>query len=353
MIPPASHEELHVARGRRSGLQVVIAVHSTTLGPALGGARLWRYAVPGDAVADALRLSQAMTMKAAAAGLPLGGGKCVLCAEAELDRTGRRRLMHDLGDAVEALDGRYITAEDVGIGPGDMVQVSERTDHVVGLPPELGGYGDPSPVTARGVETAIRASLEHRFGSPVVKGRRVCVIGLGHVGLSLARRLAADGAELVVTDIDEGKRADAAELGAEWVKPADAIAVECAVLAPCALGGAIDDGAVNRLNCAIVCGAANNVLSEERIAAELAERGVLYAPDFIVNAGGLINVYAEFARLEPQGVGELVNGIGNALAGVFERADRKWTTPLAAARELAHARLQDARGPAEPARLSA
>src|SRR5918995_2818067 len=196
------HEELLVKRGRRTGQYVIVAVHSTVLGPALGGARLWHYRAPGDAIADALRLSEAMTMKAAAAGLDLGGGKAVLGSDGELDDARRREFMLDLGDVVESLDGRYITAEDVGTGTEDMAVIRSRTSHVVGLPVALGGSGDPSPITARGVEAAIRACCERRFGSRDLAGRRVCVVGLGHVGTRLAERLLAAGAKVTAADID-------------------------------------------------------------------------------------------------------------------------------------------------------
>ena len=188
------HEELLVKRGSRTGQYVIVAVHSTLLGPALGGARLWHYRTPGDAIADALRLSEAMTYKAAAAGLDLGGGKAVLSVEREPSPPERRALMLDLGDVVDSLGGDYITAEDVGTGAADMAIVAERTDRVVGLPPEKGGSGDPSPVTARGVLAAIHSCCEHRFGTADLEGRRICVIGLGHVGSRLARFLVDAGA---------------------------------------------------------------------------------------------------------------------------------------------------------------
>ncbi len=261
------HEELVVRRGRRSGIYVVVAVHSTALGPALGGARLWHYRAPGDAIADALRLSEAMTLKAAAAGLDLGGGKAVLCSDGELAGGRRRELMLDLGDVVESLGGRYITAEDVGTGTEDMAMIRERTSHVVGLPVALGGSGDPSPLTARGVEAAIGACCERRFGSRDLSGRRVCVVGLGHVGTRLAERLLAAGAEVIAADIDAGKRRLAARLGAGWTDPGTAMTTDCDVLAPCALGGAIHRDNVGSLRCEIVCGSANNVLAEERLAA--------------------------------------------------------------------------------------
>jgi leucine dehydrogenase len=338
------HEELLVRRGERSDLYVVIAIHSTVLGPALGGARLWRYGALGDAIADALRLSEAMTYKAAAAGLDLGGGKAVLCAppDRDLSEEDRRALLLDLGDAVESVEGRYVTAEDVGTGPEDMAVIAERTSHVVGLPPQEGGSGDPSPVTARGVERAIRACCEHRYGTADLDGRTVAVVGLGHVGEALARRLHAAGAELIACDIDPSKRGTAESVGARWVEPEEAPRTECEVLAPCALGEAINPETIESIRCEIVCGSANNVLSADSLARQLHERGIIYAPDFIANAGGLINVYGELHDLERDRLDELVEGIGDALKRIFELADQRSITPLEGARALALRRLEAA-----------
>jgi leucine dehydrogenase len=338
------HEEVLVHRGERSGTSLVVAIHSTALGPALGGARLWRYGALGDGIADALRLSQAMTYKAAAAGLELGGGKAVLCVppDRELGPEERRDLMLDLGDAVESLDGRYVTAEDVGTGTADMAIVGERTTHVVGRPADSGGSGDPSPVTARGVEAAIRACCEHRYGSSDLDGRVVTIVGLGHVGLALAERLAAEGCALRVSDIDDGKREEARRLDARWVDPDAAAGTECDVFAPCALGGAINGESIDRLRCEIVCGSANNVLADDSLAAALDERRILYAPDFIANAGGLINVYGELRDLSQGEAEELVDGIGGALGRVFEVASTRSITPLEAAKEVAEDALDAA-----------
>jgi leucine dehydrogenase len=349
-----AHEEVVVRRGRRSGIYIVVSIHSTALGPALGGLRLWRYEALGDAIADGLRLSEAMTYKAAAAGLDLGGGKAVICLppERSLPPDERRELMLDVGDVIETLEGRYVTAEDVGTGTDDMVIIRERTQHVAGLPIDSGGSGDPSPITARGVESAIRASVEHRYGTDDLAGRRVAVVGLGHVGSRLAERLSSDGAELSVSDIDPGKREVAEALGATWLDPADAITADCELLAPCALGGAIDGDNVGQLRCEVVCGAANNVLADRALAAALAERGILYAPDFIANAGGLINVYSEVHSLEGRKIDALVDGIGEALRKVFAAAEARSVTPLAAARALAEERLDAASEstlPAHPA----
>jgi leucine dehydrogenase len=337
------HEELLVRRGRRTGLYVIVAVHSTALGPALGGARLWCYGTPGDAVADVLRLSQAMTLKAAAARLDLGGGKAVLCSDGALSAERRRGLLLDLGDLVESLDGRYITAEDVGTSAEDMTVIRERTSHVVGLPPALGGSGDPSPITARGVEAAIRACCERRFGSADLSGRSVCVVGIGHVGARLVERLVGAGCKVTATDIDAGKRVTAEQLGARWVDADAATAAACEVLAPCALGGAIDAGNVEQLRSEIVCGSANNVLADDSLAERLHERGILYAPDFIANAGGLIHVYAEIHGLDRGRTKQLVDGIGDTIAHLLDEAEERGATPLEAARQLAAERLERAR----------
>ncbi len=282
-------------KGRRSGRYVIVAIHSTALGPALGGVRLWHYEATVDGARDALRLARGMTYKAAAAGFELGGGKGVICAPKGAPPVGRdrRALLLDFGDTVESLDGRYITAEDVGIAAEDLVVIGERTTHLTGLPPDLGGSGDPSPFTALGVEAAMRACARERFGSPDLSRRRIVVAGLGHVGSNLARRLAHAGADLVVSDIDVAKRRLARELEAEWIEPSKELETECDLLAPCALGGAIDAANLPRLRCQIVCGCANNQLADEGLANPLAERDILYAPDFIVNAGGLIHVYKE------------------------------------------------------------
>lgn len=340
-----SHEQLLVHNGRRSGLPIAIAVHSTRLGPALGGVRIWSYQRARDGVHDALRLAQGMTMKAAAAGLELGGGKGVICAPPEglHDPDLRREALLDFGDLVETLGGAYITAEDVGATPEDISTIAERTTHVTGLSRERGGSGDPSPFTALGVEAAMRACAAARFAAPELGGRTVTIVGLGHVGSRLAQRLAVAGCELVVTDIDPAKQALAQRLGARWIEPERALAAECDLLAPCALGGAISSQTLSGLRCEIVCGAANNQLADDSLAAELAARGVLYAPDFIANAGGLIHVASEVLGYDERRAVELAEGIEGSMAGVLELADRRGITPLTAAGELARARLDAAR----------
>ena len=338
------YEDLRVVSGARSAATIAIAVHSTALGPALGGVRMWHYDSAAQGVADALRLARAMTYKAAVAGLDIGGGKGVICTPRRERPEGelRRRMLLDFGDAVESLEGCYVTAEDVGTGAADMVVIAERTAHVVGLPTECGGRGDPSPLTARGVLTAIGACLQHRYSNASVSGVRVCVVGVGSVGSRLARLLAGAGAELAISDVDPARRALAEELGAVWVDPREAIASDCDVLAPCALGGAIDAATIERLRCQIVCGSANNVLADERLAGALAGRGILFAPDFIANAGGLINVYAELHDLDGEVVLQLVDQIGSTVGQVLKTADRHGVTPLAAAQDQALERLRGA-----------
>jgi leucine dehydrogenase len=352
LVPPGpfEHEELAIRRGRRSGLYSILAVHSTALGPALGGCRLWHYPSVQWAVGDALRLSRTMTLKASAAGLDLGGGKGVVCLRRRdrIDARLRERILLDVAEAVDALGGRYVTAEDVGTSARDMVTIARGTRHVVGLPAELGGSGDPSPFTAAGVVAAMRACCAERFGSPALAGRSVAVIGCGRVGEQLARGLANLGAELALTDILPAKRELAAELDARWLHPENALHAEVDVLAPCALGGLIDGAEAARLRCRIVCGAANNPLAHDGVADVLADLGILYAPDFIVNAGGLVNVSMELSGYDPERVRRRVAGIEERTARILSVAAGRGITPLAAAHDLAAERL----GPAVPARAS-
>ena len=336
------HEELVIRRGRRSGAYTVVAVHSTVRGPALGGCRMWRYASSADGARDALRLSRAMTFKAAVTELPLGGGKGVICADPGRPPSGRRRqeMLLDFADSVNALEGRYVTAEDLGTSAADMAVIARGTRHVTGLSRANGGSGDPSPYTALGVESAIRACCERRFGSPELKGRTVAVVGVGRVGSRLAKRLARAGARLLVADIDESKRALATSLPrTRWTDPTTALQADVDVLAPCALGGAVDEVTVGRLRCQVLCGAANNQLAHDGLAEDLRAHGVLYGPDFVANAGGLINIAVELEGYDPGRARRRVQKIGKTMRQVFERADADATTPVEAAYALARARL--------------
>jgi leucine dehydrogenase len=337
------HEELVIRRGRRSGAYTIVAVHSTALGPALGGCRLWRYESSADGARDALRLARAMTFKAAAAGVPLGGGKGVICADPGRAPSGKRRrdMLLDFADTVNTLEGRYATAEDVGTGARDMAVIAKGTKHVTGLARTRGGSGDPSRFTAQGVEAAMRACCAKRFGSPDLKGRSVAVVGAGRVGSKLVKRLVRAGARLIVADIDERKRALVEGLrGARWSDPSSALTAEVDVLSPCALGGALDPSTIRHLRCEIVCGSANNQLEHEGLGEDLAAHGILYAPDFIANAGGLVNIAVELeGRYDPARARRRVAAIERTTAVVLEQAERDGVTPLEAAYDLARSRL--------------
>jgi leucine dehydrogenase len=338
-------------RGTRSGLYTFVAIHSTVRGPALGGCRAWSYPDSRAALRDVMRLSRAMTYKAAVADLPLGGGKGVILLPATgLSSETRRRALLDFGDAVRAVGGRYITAEDVGTSSRDMNVIAQRTRHVAGLPRRRGGSGDPSPFTALGVESAIRACFERVFSTATLRGRTVCVVGLGHVGSRVARRCANAGAKLLVSDVASAKRHLADQLGARWISPARALEAEVDVLVPCALGEILDDETVPRLQCPIVAGAANNQLATDRIAEILARRGVLWAPDFVVNAGGIINIAEELVRYDPAAARRRVREIADTLRQIFDDAQVRRTTPLRAAMDLARKRLGLGTEPKEPLR---
>ncbi len=336
------HEDVVVHRGPRSGLYTFVAVHSTIRGPSLGGCRMWGYADARQALRDALRLSRAMTFKSAVADLPLGGGKGVIMTPPGVGLHGELRTaaLLDFGDTVESLGGRYITAEDVGTSSHDMRVISQRTRHVVGLPRRMGGSGDPSPFTALGVESAIRACCQRVFSSSSLRGRSVAIVGLGHVGSRIAKRCARAGATVVLSDIDPNKRGLAEELGAAWCEPAEALEAEVDVLAPCALGGVFDHETVPRLRCRIIAGAANNQLASESVADLLVARGILWAPDFVANAGGVINITEELDVYDARAAHRRVRRIGGILLEIFDRADASGTTPLAAAMDLARARLE-------------
>jgi glutamate dehydrogenase/leucine dehydrogenase len=333
------HEQLVVHKGRRSGLPVAVAVHSTARGMAIGGCRLKHYADWRDGAADALRLAEAMTYKTAVAGLAHGGGKTVVAlpAAAPLAAERRRDVLLDVGDAVESLGGRYGTGPDVGTGPADMVTIAERTRWVFCRPAEQGGSGDSSGPTAEGVLAALAALCAHRFGSPDMAGLRITVIGLGNVGTHLVKALAGAGATLTVTDVDPGRRTLADAVGAAWVAPEEAATAPADVVVPAALGGLLTPEVVPRLRCAAIAGPANNQLADERVAAMLHERGILCVPDPVVSAGGAIyGTGVELRGLTPEAALAEVRGIGATVTRILDAG----ISPHAAAKELAEARLR-------------
>ncbi|WP_405217833.1 Glu/Leu/Phe/Val dehydrogenase dimerization domain-containing protein [Agrococcus sp. Ld7] len=344
-IPEFTHERVLTSQGARSGLIITVALHSSALGPALGGCRMWTYPTWVDGQADALRLSAAMTLKNAAAGLDAGGGKSVIALPIgePLDSARRRAALLDLGDLIEMLDGRYRTAEDVGTTEDDMVVVRERTAHVVGLPAEKGGAGEPAGATALGVYSSIAPTLEAAFGSESIEGRSFVISGLGQVGGRLARMLACEGARLTVTDIDDRKQQLASELDARWISPDRALITEADVFVPAGLGGILTDEAIDALPVRAVVGPANNPLADHSGAARLQQRGIVYAPDFVVNAGGVIHLEGMANGMEWPAIAERLTGIGDTLRSVLASARERGTTTLEAAEALAYARIDAAR----------
>jgi leucine dehydrogenase len=330
------HEQLVLCHDKSSGYRGIICIHDTTLGPALGGTRFWQYANDAEAIIDALRLARGMTYKNAVAGLNLGGGKAVMIGD---NRTTKREMLFRAhGRFVESLGGRYVTAEDVGTSTADMDYVHMETEYVAGLAAKS---GDPSPVTAHGVFRAIQASAKHRWGSDSLEGRTVIVQGLGNVGYNLSRELKAAGARLIVTDIDAARvKRVVDELQATAVGTDEIFAQQGDIYAPCALGGSINDKTIPMLRVEIVCGAANNQLLEERHGDMLEERGILYTPDFVANAGGVINVYSELAGWTSQRALRKADEIYDTTLSIFEIAREQGIHTYEAADRLAEMRIK-------------
>jgi leucine dehydrogenase len=339
-----SHEHVAFHADPESGLKAIVAIHSTALGPALGGCRMWDYATEAEAVTDVLRLSRGMTFKNALAELPWGGGKSVILGDAARDKTPA--MMQALGRFVDRLGGRYTVAEDVGTTPRDMFEAAKFTNHVRGV--EGVGF-DPSPGTAWGVFKGLEASVAHRLNCGL-RGLRVSVQGLGHVGFALAGHLHAAGAQLIVTDVDEAAvRRAADEFAAKPVEPDAIYDAEADVFAPCALGATLNDATVGRLAVAVVAGAANNQLAEPRHAQALAERGILYAPDYVINAGGVIHIYHEGPAYDRDAAFAHIGRIAGTLQQIFARAERDAILPAEAADRLALERIAAADRTAEAA----
>jgi leucine dehydrogenase len=334
-IAAMGHEQLVLCNDTSAGYRGIIAIHSTTLGPALGGTRFWNYASDEEAIVDALRLARGMTYKNAVAGLNLGGGKSVIIGNNKT--TDREMIFRAHGRFVESLGGRYITAEDVGTSTADMDYVHMETKNVTGL---AGRSGDPSPVTAHGVFRAIQASAKERWGSDDLSGRTISVQGAGHVGYFLSKELHEAGAKLVVTDIDaERVKQVVSEFGARAVAPDEIYGVQADIFAPCALGGIINDKTIPQLKVEIVSGAANNVLLEERHGEVLDQKGILYAPDYVANAGGVINVYSELAGWSSARAFRKADEIYDTILRVFRIAKTDRVPTYVAADRLAEQRI--------------
>jgi leucine dehydrogenase len=335
-IAEHSHEQLVFCHEPSAGYRGIIAIHNTTLGPALGGTRFWNYRSDEEAITDALRLARGMTYKAAVAGLNLGGGKSVIIGD---NRTTRREMIFRAhGRFVESLGGRYITAEDVGTSVEDMDYVKMETEYVSGV---AGGSGDPSPVTAYGVYRGIKACAKEKYGSDSLGGMTVAVQGTGHVGYYLCQFLSEEGASLIVTDIDADRGARVVdEIGAEGVGPDDIYGVDAQVFAPCALGAIVNDDTIPQFRFEIIAGAANNQLAQERHGDSLHKRDILYAPDYVINAGGLINVYGELNDWTADQARRKAGEIYETLGQIFELAKNDGLPTYEAADRVAERRVE-------------
>ena len=333
------HEQVVFCHNKDAGLKAIIAIHNTVLGPALGGTRMWPYKSDEDALNDVLRLSRGMTYKNAVAGLNLGGGKAVIIGDPATDKS--EALFRAFGHFVESLGGRYITAEDVGIDVNDMEYVYRETEYVTGVHQVHGGSGDPSPFTAYGTLQGLMATLNRQFGNEDVGNYSYAVQGLGHVGMEFVKLLNERGAKVFVTDINQGLVDRAVnEYGAEAVEPDAIYDVNADVYSPCALGGTLNESTLDRIKAKVICGAANNQLATNAIGDELTRRGILYAPDYAVNAGGVMNVSLEIDGYNRERAMRMMRTIYHNLGRIYQIADRDGIPTYMAADRLAEERIE-------------
>ena len=341
-LKQGEYENLILCHDRDSGLKAVIAIHDTSLGPALGGCRMWNYSTEEDAIIDVMRLAKAMTYKSAMAEIKHGGGKAVIIGDPYKDKNAS--LLKAFGKFVNRLNGLYITAEDVGIRPEDIEQISQTTSFTVGKPVSKGGSGSPSWATAFGVFNGIKACLKFVYGSENLTGIPIVIQGVGSVGYDLARYLAENRADLYISDIDKEKAKKIAHLLKTKVcDPDEIFDIDCTVFSPCALGGIINDETIPRLKCKIIAGAANNQLLEERHGEVLHKKGVLYAPDYVINAGGLINVSEKLVGYSRDRVTGKVKRISDRLSHLFKVSKAGGISTLSAANRIAEQRIEEAR----------
>ncbi|MGM0874144.1 MAG: branched-chain amino acid dehydrogenase [Bacillota bacterium] len=333
------YEQLVFCQDKQSGLKAIIAIHDTTLGPALGGTRMWTYESEEEAIEDALRLARGMTYKNAAAGLNLGGGKTVIIGDPRKDKN--EEMFRAFGRYIQGLNGRYITAEDVGTTVADMDLIHEETDYVTGISPAFGSSGNPSPVTAYGVYRGMKAAAKEAFGTDSLEGKVVAVQGVGNVAYNLCKHLYEEGAKLIVTDINkEAVRRAEEDFNAKAVEPNDIYGVECDIYAPCALGATINDVTIPQLKARVVAGAANNQLRDTKHGDVIHEMGIVYAPDYVINAGGVINVADELYGYNSERALKKVEGIYNNISRVIEIAKRDGIPTYKAADRLAEERIE-------------
>ncbi|WP_255462681.1 Glu/Leu/Phe/Val family dehydrogenase [Galbibacter sp. BG1] len=335
------HEQIVFCQDKDTGLKAIIGIHNTVLGPALGGTRMWNYENEWEALNDVLRLSRGMTYKSAITGLNLGGGKAVIIGDAKTQKNPA--LMRRFGEFVHSLSGKYITAEDVGMETADMDTVREVTPYVTGISEEKGGAGNPSPITAYGVFMGMKAAAKYQFGDDSLEDKKVLVQGVGHVGETLVDHLYNEGAQLFISDINEERLLELAKKYKAVIVPGNEIFNhELDVYAPCALGATINDATVNAINAKIVAGAANNQLADEKVhGAILKERGIAYAPDFLINAGGIINVYAELEGYDKKEILRKTENIYKTTLDIFTHADTNNCTTHQSALQIAQQRIDN------------
>ncbi|RDV13790.1 Glu/Leu/Phe/Val dehydrogenase [Pontibacter diazotrophicus] len=340
LVSEHNHEKVVFCHDKDTGLKAIIGVHNTVLGPALGGTRMWSYASEAEALDDVLRLSRAMTYKAAISGLNLGGGKAVIIGDAKKDKN--EALLRRFGRFIKNLNGSFITAEDVGMTTKDMEYIRMETEHVCGLPESRGGGGDPSPVSAYGTYMGMKAAAKKAFGSDSLEGKRIAVQGVGHVGAYLVELLTKENVEIFVTDIYEDRlREVAKKFGAKVVGMDELYDLDVDIYAPCGLGGTINDITIDRLKCKVIAGCANNQLRDEQVhGPALVKKGIVYAPDFLINAGGLINVYSELVGYNRDNAYAQTERIYGYTLDIFALAEKEGLHNQQAAMRLAEKRIE-------------
>ena len=336
-----NHEQVVFCNDKDTGLKAIIGIHNTVLGPALGGTRMWNYSSEWEALNDVLRLSRGMTFKSAITGLNLGGGKAVIIGNSKTDKTPE--FITKFGEFVHSLSGKYITAEDVGTTTADMDLIRKVTPYVTGISEEIGGSGNPSPITAYGVFMGMKAAAKYRFGSEHLEGKKVLVQGIGHVGEVLVEHLADEGAEIYITDINQERLEEVSKkYGATIFTGADIYSADMDIYAPCALGATINDDTIDKINAKVIAGAANNQLFDEKKHGKiLKERGIVYAPDFLINAGGIINVYAELEGYDRKEIMRKTENIYNTTLEILNSAEAKNVTTHEAALMIAQNRIDE------------
>lgn len=336
-----NHEQIVFCNDKDTGLKAIIGIHNTVLGPALGGTRMWKYTNEWEALNDVLRLSRGMTYKSAVTGLNLGGGKAVIIGDSKTDKTPA--MISKFGEFVNSLSGKYITAEDVGTTTADMDLIRDVTPHVTGISQARGGSGNPSPVTAYGVYMGMKAAAKYKFGTENLAGKRILVQGIGHVGETLVEYLTKEGALVQITDINDGRVQEvSSKYGAQIFTGADVYSADVDIYAPCALGATVNDETINRIQAKVIAGAANNQLANEQIHGQiLKDKGILYAPDFLINAGGIINVYAEIVGYDSAEAMRRTENIYNTTLEILTFAEANNMTTYQAALSVAEKRIED------------